>query len=88
MADFNTRDDGTPTAAHTWEEQFLPLREQGHVGPPPEYEIRKRLAVLESAIDEWSNHKAAGGWKREIAWRNKQLKRLKEESDGDAEHQE
>jgi len=88
VADFNVRDDGTPTAAHTWDEQFLPLRRQGHTGPPPAEKLRERIAQLAAAAEQWPGHKASHGWAREWAWRVAQLQvRIKEESDADAERQ-
>lgn len=87
---FATTDDGRPTASHIWEEQFLPLRAKGHVGPPPAADLRKRIAQLEAAqkLATESGIIPPKGWQREIDWRKRELEILKlmEEPDGDPEH--
>ncbi len=83
--------DGRPTASHIWEEQFFVA---GHRGPPPADALRKRIALLQAAIEE---KRASGtwmaGWSRELDWRQRQLELVtklegKEADRGDTEHQE
>lgn len=88
MADFCTRDDGSPTAAHMWDEQFKALRDNGYKGPPPAETLSKRIEQLAEMVKAFPEHKAAGGWRREILWRRKQLLILKEADNGDPERQE
>lgn len=84
-------DAGKPTAAHVWEEQFLPLRNAGLTGPPPREKLLERIDQLDAARVAWPDDRAAKGWAREAAWRRKQYDQLalKEEAgDGDPERQE
>lgn len=83
--DYNKLDDGRPTAAHTWEEQFHTMREGGLKGPPPASYLESRIEQLEAAITnyDWTEHKARNGWRREIEWRRKQLEQLKSMEDSD-----
>ncbi len=85
IENFNKLDDGRPTAAHTWDEQFHTVREGKIIGPPQAEHLQSRIAQLEEAVanPEWAAHKALKGWKREIEWRRKQLETLKVTEDTD-----
>lgn len=72
---FDTRDNGEPTSAHKWDEQFREKGERPNIAPPEK--LRERISQLKQAIQKEKNggKDAAkiAGWEREIAWRMRQL---------------
>lgn len=94
-ANFDTLENGLPTAAHKWEEQFF-KKGQGHSIPSAE-DLEKRIEQLRQAIigvvgrNIDQERLPVKAWFREIAWRKKQLETRtildgKEADDGDSEH--
>lgn len=80
MKNFDTTDDGFPTASHRWEQQFLV---GGRLQMPTVEKLRERIRQLSVSLFAVPGHKAAGGWSEEMAWRRKQLETLGVKEDPD-----